>query len=253
MAYLGVMNFDPGFQVSVGQLVAGAIGSVVLGGLLALLLAGALHAGLHALGAWRTQPGVEQKFGWWLAVLGVGLGGVVGGWTGLKIGVARAVVPVAKDLGPKMLEEGLQQALRSGGMTNFTQLDVKQLLELVDKASSAPLPPLEFPGAEQLRPQIEAARTKLLPAAKALLDAHATQGKLALGEAVASLWPLVFDELAAWERRFRRWEIITGILWVLGVEVLLALGCLVMRLTRKPLVPKPPTPPKLESWQPKPS
>ena len=121
------------------------------------------------------------------------------------------------------------------------------------QAESAPLPPLDFPGAEQLRPAIEAARTKLLPAARALLDAHTQQGRLALGEVVTSLWPRVFDELAAWERRFRRWEIITGILWVTGWEAVLALGCLVLRLTRKPLVPKPPTPPKLESWPPKPS
>ena len=238
------MNFDAGSQFSVGQLVAGALGSVVLGGLLALGLAGALHAGLHALGAWRTQRGAELKFAWWLAVLGVGLGVVVGGWTGLKVGVARAVVPVAKDLGPKMLEEGLQQALRGGGMTNFNQLDVKQLRELVAQAESAPLPPLDFPGAEQLRPQIEAARTRLMPAAKALLEAHAPQGKLALHEAVGSLWPKLFDELAAWERRFRRQEIITGILWVLGLELLLALGCWVARLTREPLLPKPLTPPK---------
>ncbi|MEN9572819.1 MAG: hypothetical protein RL514_674 [Verrucomicrobiota bacterium] len=245
------MNFDPGSQVSVGQLVAGAFGSVVLGGLLALLLAGALHAALHALGAWQTRRGAGNKFSWWLAVLGVGLGVVVGAWTGLKVGVARAVVPLAKDLGPKMLEEGLQQALRGAGMTNFTQLDVKKLRELVDKAESVPLPPLEFPGAEQLRPQIEVARVKLLPAAKTLLDAHVKEGRLALGEAVASLWPRVFDELTAWERRFRRWEIITGILWVLGWEMVLALGCWVARLTRKPLVPKPSTPPKLESWQPK--
>ena len=238
------MNFDAGSQFSAGQLVAGAIGSAVLGGLLALLLAGALHVLLHAVGALQTQKGAKQKFAWWLAVLGVGLGVGVGGWTGLKVGVARAVVPVAKDLGPKMLEEGLQQALRGGGMTNFTQLDVKQLRELVAQAETAPLPPLDFPGAEQLRPQIEAARTRLLPAVKALLEAHATQGKLALHEAVGSLWPKLFDELAAWERRFRRWEIITGILWVAGLEVVLALGCWVARLTREPLVPKPLTPPK---------
>ncbi len=239
------MNFDAGSQFSVGQLVAGALGSTLLGVVLALMLGGVLHAVLHAAGALQTRAGAERKFSWWIAVLALGLGAVVGGWTGLKVGVARAVVSVAKDLGPKMVEESLQQALRGAGMTNFIHLDVKKLRELVDKAESAPLPPLEFPGAEQLRPQIEAARTNLLPTVKALLDAHTKEGRLALNEVIASLWPRVFDELAAWERRFRRAEIITGILWVAGVEALLALVGLVLRLTRKPHVPKPPTPPKL--------
>ena len=245
MAYSRAMNLDLGPQFSAGQLVAAAVGSMLLGGVLALLLAGALHVALHAAGAWRTKPGVALEFSWWLAVLGVGLCAAVGGWTGLKIGVARAVVPVARDLGPKMAEEGLQQALRGAGMTNFAQLDVKQLREWVEQAESVPLPPLEFPGAEQLRPQIEAARTKLLPAAKALLDAHAKEGKLALNAVVTSLWPQLFAELAAWERRFRRWEIISGILWVVAIEAALAAGCLVVRLTLK----SPPTgsapPPKL--------
>ena len=57
------------------------------------------------------------------------------------LGVARAVVSVARDLGPKMAEEGLQQALRGAWMTNFAQLDVKQMREWVAKAESAPLPP----------------------------------------------------------------------------------------------------------------
>ncbi len=253
MSYLRRMNLDAGSQFSFGQLIAGALGVTLLGMLFALLLAGGLHALLHATGALRMQRSAEKKFTWWLAVLCVGLCGVLGGWTGLKIGLARAAVPVAKDLGPKMLEEGLQQALRDAGMTNFASLDVKQLRGLVDKAEATPLPPLEFPGAEQVRPQIEAARARLLPTVKALLDAHEQQGKLALSEAVASLWPKVFDELSAWERGFRRAEIISGIVWVVGIETALALVCLVMRLTQEPKSPGPPTPPKLESWPPKPS
>lgn len=245
MAYSREMNLAAGPQFEVGQLVAAAVGSVLLGLLLALLLAGALHAALHAAGALRTKPGAEQKFSRWLAVLGVGLCAVVGGWTGFKIGVARAVVPVARDLGPKMAEEGLQQALRGAGMTNFSQLDVKKLRELVDNVESAQLPPLEFPGAEQLRPQIEEARAKLVPAVKALLDAHAKEGRLALNEVVTSLWPKLFDELTAWERRFRRWEIISGVVWVVGIEAALALVCLAMRLTGKAPPARPATPPKL--------
>lgn len=243
LSYLRQMNFDAGAQLSFGQLAAGAAGSTLLGLLLAPLLGGILHAVLHAVGAWQTQRGAEKKLSWWLAVLGVGLCVVVGGWTGLKVGVARAVVPVAKDMGPKMVEEGLQNALRQAGMTNFTQLDVAKLRELVVKAESAHLPPLEQ--LERFRPQIEEARVKLLPAAKGLLDAHAKDGKLALADAVAKLWPPVFDELAAWERRFRRAEIIAGILWVVAIETVLALICLTLRLTRDPLRAAPPELPKL--------
>ena len=245
MAYSRDMNLDAGSQFSFGPLVTAAVGSVLLGLFLALLLAGALHVALHAAGAWRTKRGAELKFSWWLAVLGVGLCAVVGGCTGLKMGVARAVVSVARDLGPKMAEEGLQQALRGAGMTNFAQLDVKQMREWVAKAESAPLPPLDFPGAERLRPQIEEARAKLLPSVKALLDAHTKEGRLALNEVVTSLWPKLFAELTAWERRFRRSEIISGVVWVVGIEAALALGCLVMRLTRKDPPARPATPPKL--------
>ncbi len=239
------MNLAAGPQFSLGQLVGAAVGSLLLGLLLALLLSCALHAALHVAGAWRTKHAAEATFSWWLAVLGVGLCVVVGGGTGLKIGVARAVVTVARDLGPKMVEEGLQQALRGAGVTNFAQLDVKQLRELVDKVESVPLPPLEFPGAEQLRPQIEEARAKLLPAARALLDAHARDGKLELKAVVTSLWPKLFTELAAWERRFRRGEIISGVLWVAGIEAALAAGCLMMRLTRKVPPARTVMPPKL--------
>lgn len=245
------MNFDAGAQFSVGQLVAGAAGATLLGALLALLLGGLLHTLLHAVGVLRARPEKESKFSWWLAVLGVGLCVVAGGVKGALTGAARAAVPVAKDLGPKMLTEGLQQALRNAGMTNFARLDVKQLRELVAKSASAPLPPLDY--LERFRPQIEAARTRLLPAVKSLLEAHEQEGKLALDEAVTSLWPKVFDELVAWERRFRHAEIISGLLWVAGIEALLALVCTAMRLTQQSPASKPPTPPKLESWPPKPS
>jgi hypothetical protein len=85
----------------------------------------------------------------------------------------------------------------------------------------------------------------LLPSVKALLDAHTKEGRLALNEVVTSLWPKLFAELTAWERRFRRSEIISGVVWVVGIEAALALGCLVMRLTRKDLPARPATPPKL--------
>ena len=243
LSYLAWMNFDAGSQFSVGHLIAGALGATVLGGLLALLLAALLHAGLHAAGAFATRLRSEKEFSWRLALLGAGLCAVVGGWTGLKVGVARAAVPFARDLGPKVAEEALQNGLRQAGMTNFAQLDVKRLREFVAKAGSAELPALDH--FERFRPEIEAARTRLMPAAWALLDAHAKDGKLALHEAVSTLWPKVFNELTAWEQRFRRWEIVTGSLWVVGVEISLALVCLAMRLTRDPLPAGPSKPPKL--------
>lgn len=237
---LARMNPDAGSQFSVAQLIVGALGAMLLGGCLAVLLGAVLHAALHAAGAFQARPKAERRFSWALALLGVGLCAVAGAWTGLNVGVVRAAVPAARELGPKMAEEALQNGLRQAGLTNFAQLDVKQLRELVGKAESAPLPPLAQ--LERFRPQIEEARTRLLPAAKALLDAHAKDGQLALNEAVAKLWPQVFDELTAWERHFRRWEIITGLLWVVGIEAMLAGVCLAMRLTRDPL---PAGPPKL--------
>lgn len=245
MSYLGRMNLDASAQLSFGQLVAGAAGSTLLGLLLALLLGGVLHAVLHAAGALQTRAGAERKFSWWLAVLAVGLGAVVGGWTGLRVGIFRGVVVVVKDTGPKVLDEMLQQALRGAGMTNFNQLDVRRLLEFVKQAETAQVPLLEFPGGEQLQGLIILSRGPLLAEAKAMLDAHAQQGTLALNQIAASLWPKVLGELAPWERRFRRSEIITGILWIVSIQAALALGCLALRLTQKPHVPKPLTPPKL--------
>lgn len=240
MSYLRRMNVEAASPFSVGQLIAGAIGVAVLGVVLAMLLAAALHAGLHAAGAFVTRPRGEKKFSVWLALLAVGLAALVGGWAGLQVGVARAAVPFARDHGLKMAEEALQNGLRQAGLTNFAQLDVKRLREFVDRAETMELPPLQQ--LERFRPEIEAARTRLLPAAKALLDAHAKDGKLALGESLAQLWPKVFDELAAWERSFRRWTIIGGVLWVIGIEAVIALVCLALRLTRDP---PPAGPPKL--------
>lgn len=207
---------------------------------LAVLLAAVLHAGLHAAGALVTRPRAERKFSWLLLLLGMGLGVLVGGWTGLKLGVVRAAVPLVRDTGPKMLEEVLQNGLRQTGLTNFAQLEVKRLREFVNQAEAAPLPPLDR--LERFRPQMEEARNRLLPAVRALLDAHEKQGVIPLNAAVTQLWPKVFAELSDWEKRFRRREIISSILWVTAIELGIALACLTMRLTRDPL---PVTPPKL--------
>ena len=251
MSYLRRMNSDVGSQFSVGQLIAWALGATLLGALLAVVLACVLHGVLHALGAFQTHRGVERKFSLWLALFAVGVCAVVGGLKGMAIGAARAAVAVARDVGPRMAEEGVQNALRQSGLTNFMQLDVTKLRGLVDQAGSAPLPPLER--LERFRPQIEEARAKLLPAAKALLDTHAQGGTLDLKEAVAAFWPKVLAEMVAWERIFRGAMIAAGVLGVVGVEVAIALVCLVTRFVRQPLAAKPPTLPKSESWQPKPN
>ncbi len=238
MSYLGEMNLDAGSQFSVSQLVAGAVGVTALGVLIAALLGALLHAALHAAGGFQARKGAEPKFSWLLAVLAVGLCAVIGGVTGLKVGVARAAVPVARDLGPKMVEEGLQKALRQAGMTNFPSLEVAKLREFLTKAESAELPPLEQ--LERFRPQIEEARAKLLPAARSLLEANAKDGRISLNDAVAKIWPPLFEELAAWEKRFRRATIVEGVVWVVAIELGLALICLAMRLLRDPLPAGPP-------------
>lgn len=239
------MNPDVGSQFSVGQLITAALGTMLLGALLAGVLASVLHMLLHATGVLQTRRGAERKFSWLLAVVAVGLCAVVGGLKGMAVGAARAAVSVSRDVGQKMAEEGVQNALRQSGLTNFTQLDVSKLRGLLDQAGSAPLPPLEQ--LERFRPQIEEARAKLLPAAKALLDTHARGGTLDLKDAVAAFWPKVVAEMVAWERVFRRAMIVSGVLWVVGVEVAIVLVCLAMCLMRQPQAPKPPMPPKLES------
>lgn len=236
------MNVAEMGQLSIGQLIAGALGIAALGVGLGMLLAAGLHVGLHAAGALVTRPRGEKKFSVWLLLLALSLAALVGGWTGLQVGVARAAVPFARDHGLKMAEEALQSGLRQAGLTNFPQLDVKKLREFVDKAETVELPPLQQ--LERFRSEIEAARTRLLPVAKALLDAHAKEGKLSQGELVAKLWPKVLDEITAWEQSFRRGTIIIGVLLVVGIEMVIALTCLALRLVRDPPRGGPPQLPK---------
>jgi len=123
-------------------------------------------------------------------------------------------------------------------------LDVGRMQELLAKAEQVALPPLDFPGADQVRPQIEAIRVKLLAEAGAFLNAREKQGKLALPELLGALWPKVFDELVAGERKFRRAAIASGVIWVVGIQMVLALVCLVMRQTRNSSSALPPTLPQ---------
>ncbi len=238
------MNLTAVSQFSYGQLAAQAVGMACVGCLLAALLAGLLHAALHLTGAWRTRPGQGKKFSWWPAVVGVGLGALAGGWAGLQVGIGRGVVPVAEELGQQMLKDGLEQGFRRAGLTNLASLDVGQLLELVTKAEQAAVPPLELPGAERLRPQIEGAKARLLVEARVFLKAKLPQGKLASSDLLAAFWPKVFAELLAGERGFRRAAMMSGVWSVVGIEAMLALVCLVMRQTRKPATSGPPTLPK---------
>ena len=93
---------------------------------------------------------------------------------GCRWGAGQAVVPVAKELGPQMLKDGFEQGLRRAGITNLAALDVGRMQELLAKAEQVALPPLDFPGADQVRPQIEAIRVKLLAEAGAFLNARET-------------------------------------------------------------------------------
>ncbi len=240
-----MMNLTTGAPFSYGQLVGQAIGVALLGALLAALLAGLLHLALNLVGAWRMRPGAGQKFSWWFAVMSVGLAAVAGGGAGLQVGAGRAVVPVARELGPQMLKDGLEQGLRRAGITNLAALDVGRMQELLAQAEQVALPPPDFPGADQLRPQIEAGRVKLLAEARAFLNARDKQGKLALPELLAALWPKVFDELVAGERKFRRAAIVSGVMWVVGIQMVLALVCWAMRTLRQPVAAGPPILPKV--------
>jgi hypothetical protein len=238
------MNVTTGAPFSYGQLIGQAAGMAIAGMLLAALLAGVIHALLHGLGAWQTRAGAAREFNWWPALLGLGLAAVAGGWAGLQVGAGQAVVPVAKELGPQMLKDGFEQGLRRAGITNLAALDVGRMQELLAKAEQVALPPLDFPGADQVRPQIEAIRVKLLAEAGAFLNAREKQGKLALPELLGALWPKVFDELVAGERKFRRAAIASGVIWVVGIQMVLALVCLVMRQTRNSSSALPPTLPQ---------
>lgn len=242
---LAAMNFTAGTPFSYGQLIGQAVGVAILGVVLAAVLAGVLHTVLHFAGAWRMRPGAGRKFAWGLAVLGIGLAMLAGGGAGWQVGVGRAVVPVARELGPQMLHDGAEQALRRAGLTNSASLEVGRLRELLAQAEGAVLPPLDFPGSAQLQPQIDAVKAKLLTEARVFLDAQDKQGRLALKDALAALWPKVFDELVAGERKFRRAAIVSGVMWVAGIEAVLAVVCLVMRLSRKPVSSQPPTLPKV--------
>ncbi len=246
------MNFDPVSQFSVGQLLGHQVGSTLLGFFLGLLLALTSHLPLHALGLLRTRAGAEKKFSWWLALLAIFLGGAIGALAGLGVGSARVALALAKDAGPKVLQETAEQSLRAAGVTNFSNLDVKRVRELIEQAGKAEIPPLALPF-EKLRPQLELSRAKMIGDAKALLDAQAKDGVLAINDLAATLWPKVFDELVVWERLLRRVIIVMGVMWIAGVEAMLALVCFALRVLRKPSAPKPPTPPKLESWPPKPN
>ncbi|MBI3878191.1 MAG: hypothetical protein HY300_19895 [Verrucomicrobia bacterium] len=223
-------NFDLGLNF--GQLIGSAALWVFAGFAVAMLAACLLHWIGHALGLFQLKRIEEpRKFLWSVALMGVFFSCIVGGWTGLKVGVVRAGGEAMTTAGPKLLQSGLEQGLRSAGVTNFTAIEVKRLGELLDEAAKAELPPMEFPGADKWRPQVEEFRRKAIGQARAFLDANEKRETLSLTDLVNDLFPRLSGELATWTQNFTRREIKSGLIWVAGIEGFLALMCLIVRCT----------------------
>ena len=142
-----------------------------------------------------------------------------------------------------------------------------RLRELLEQAGKADVPPLPGPmperlrpemeywfiytpvflgsGAERLRPEMEVSRAKLLEQAKAWLDAQSKDGTLDVADVVQQFWPKLLNEIVTWEKHFRRATIAHGVLWIVALEIILALLCAVSRALRAPVETESATPPKL--------
>ncbi len=243
---------QPDLGLNLGELLAGALLWTVCGFVVAPIGALLLHWAGHAVGLFRLKHVEEpRKFHWSLALLGALFACILGGWTGCKVGFARAVVDGVVTAGPKVVRSGLEEALQSAGMTNFAVIEVKQLHELIDQAEKIDLVPKDLPEAEELKPyierwkpQLEEARTAVIAAARAFLRDHVKQDRLSLTELVDALLPRLTHQLERWVREFTRLQIISAGLWIGGAEALLALCCLAVRCLRgKPKSPPPSAPP----------
>jgi hypothetical protein len=239
------MNFDPATQFSMGDLIGRALGLTCLGAVLGLVLAALPHTGLQALGLLRLQKGAKQKLALWLAVIALGTATLIGAATGFCIGVARAALMVARDIGPQVMQTSAENALRAAGVKDFASVTPAQVRELLEQAGKAELPPLPGELAQRLRPEMESSRAKLVEQAKAWLAAQSKDGKLAVTDMVAANWPKVLAELVTWERQFRHAAIGHGVLWILAMEVILAILCAGSRAMRPPVETPSPVPPKL--------
>jgi hypothetical protein len=212
----------------------------LLGAFLGLLFALVLHVGLHALGGLRLRRGAPLKFSIWIALLVLGTATLIGAATGFTVGAARAALAVARDIGPKVLQTTVEEALRKAGVKDLAHFETKQLRTLLEQAEQAPLPPLPGALAERMRPELEAARARLIEQAKAWLEGRGPDGSLVVAEMVAQLWPRVLNELVTWERQFRRAAILHGLFWIVVLEVAVALLCWLSRVLRDPVKAEPP-------------
>ncbi|NBR86427.1 MAG: hypothetical protein EB141_04595 [Verrucomicrobia bacterium] len=239
------MNVDPAAQFSMGELIGRAVGLTCLGAFLGLLLAALPHAVWQGCGLLRLRRGAKRKFSFGLALIALGTATLIGAATGFTVGVARAALVVAREIGPKVFQTSAENTLRAAGVKDFTSFDPARLRELLEQAGKAELPALPGELAQRLRPEMELSRAKLLEQAKAWLDTQSKDGPLAVGEVVATFWPKVLAELVTWERHFRVAAITHGVLWILGLEIILALLCALSRALRSPIETEAATPPKL--------
>ena len=241
-----MQQLDPAAQFSLGELFGRAVGMALFGAALGLLLALLFHVPLHALGALRLRRGAKNTFNVWLAIIALGTATLIGAATGLAVGAAHAALAITKDIGPKVLQTSAEEALRKAGVKDFAHFETARLRELLEQAGKADLPPLPGTLAERLRPEMEVSRAKLLEQAKAWLDAQSKDGTLDVADVVQQFWPKLLNEIVTWEKHFRRATIAHGVLWIVALEIILALLCAVSRALRAPVETESATPPKLK-------
>jgi len=245
------MNPEPSFELGLnyGALLGGAV-LWTLGGLaVSILIACFCHWAGHELGLFRLKRIEEpRKVLWSVVVMGVLFSTIIGGWTGCKVGVVRAGVSAVTTAGPRLLQAGVEKGLHAAGLTNSAGIEIKKLRELLDQAEKAELIPKNLPDAdewlphiEKYRPQIEEFRKKAIAEARGILDRHAKGDTFTVPDLVNALLPMLTGELAKWTRGFTRWEVITGFLWIAGIEGFLALMCFIVRCFSAK--PKPGVPP----------
>lgn len=175
------MNVDPAAQFSMGELIGRAVGLTCLGAFLGLLLAALPHAVWQGCGLLRLRRGAKRKFSFGLALIALGTATLIGAATGFTVGVARAALVVAREIGPKVFQTSAENTLRAAGVKDFTSFDPARLRELLEQAGKAELPALPGELAQRLRPEMELSRAKLLEQAKAWLDTQSKDGPLAVG------------------------------------------------------------------------
>lgn len=249
------MNTESPFELGLnyGQLLGGALLWILGALVVSILSAGLLHWAGHQLGLFSLKRVEEpRKVLWSVAVMGMLFSSIIGGWTGCKVGVVRAGVSAVTTAGPRLLRAGIEEGLKSAGLTNSTGIEIKKLREFLDQAEDAELEGFGGTGAEhwgpyieKYRPQIEEFRKKAIAEARGILDRHAKGDTFTVDDLVNALLPMFTSELTRWTRGFTRWEVITGFIWIAGIEGFLALMCGIVRFFSAKPKPNPPpsTPP----------